>query len=474
MQDLFFCRHLCRRQFQFATRPPSVIWISAAYVVLSILCWCMTSKSLVNRRFELTERVELLGLSAVNGSSKVARETQSVFNAHPVLQRCENFNMNIAFPWSPKCSTSVIKVYFLVKNLAFGSAHQRGIQPAFALKHLYGVETSVIDCMHFCKPKNVASMNEHFSLNSNETKVFIHMDVPCRCVHEKTKDPTAFHIMEIMDTLSAYSTRAALDSIPEGFHQFIVATEIAKTMLSLEFSSKGLRTPVNVVPYHDSNLLGRGTELHAALGEPVRHILYMGSKPDAAMMSRVRKFLAAEYSHVKMHVIGPEIADKAVSPLTAQEMKTASVDDLWPHSLTYSDVFASRMSLPGAIAIVWDQCSQYTNECSKTADTRCLYRQRALCLGWKDNGRLLVHLAMGMPTVVYDEYLSHKELLRDHAYPLTASSVDDLILRLSEVIQNSTLRTVSSSIGMEITAHRSLCSTAKAYFNAICSAVVMV
>ena len=375
-----------------------------------------------------------------------------------VALRCELHNM-----WSRahSCSPSIAKVYFVVKNIEFGSAHQRGIQPAYALQQFFGIQTSIIDCSYFCRQDKMGILNERISQKTTKMNVFIHMDVPCACVLQAKHVSKATHILEVMDTLAF--------TPPDGFDEYIVATENVQHSVMRMLASRGLRIPVKVVPCHDSNLLGRGSEVRNDLKLPVSNVLYMGSKPLPEMISKVRTLLASKYN-ITLRVHGPEIADNVSSALSTDEMKEASVEDLWPHSVAYSDTFAAHMNLRRSVAIVWDQCSEYTAQCPDSSGS-CVEHQRELCLSMKDDARLVVHLGLGLPTMVYNEYLSHKGLLHGSSYPLTASTLDELVVVLEHAIQNSTVRTLSSSIGLDVTVNRTLCAAAGAYFTAICDAL---
>ena len=381
------------------------------------------------------------------------------------------------------CISSLSTVHFVVKSLAWGSAQQRGIQPAFALRCLSTIKTSVIDCRYYCKTRaKRAKLNERISRNAvkGKTEVFIHMDAPCRCVLHASRFAKAIHILEFMDTL---------DFTPAGFDQYIVATESTKRAVIRKLASNGMHVPVKVVPSHDSNLLGRGSEMRASLEQPVSNVLYMGSKPLPEMVSSVRNLLTRKHEGIAFLMSGDEsLGPITPSGLNSEYMKErATVEEMWPHSVAYSDSFAVQTSLPGAVAIVWDQCSEYTARCSwkfpfvrtvlssfwpfVESENLCKQRQQEICLQWKDDGRLTNHLSIGVPTLVYDKYGSHRDLLQGSSYPLAASTLDGFVANLDEVIRNSTVRTLSSSVGMSVTSNRTLCSTARAYFEAICAAV---
>ena len=259
------------------------------------------------------------------------------------------------------CLSTVHRVHFVVKNLEFGSAHQRGIQPAYALRQLFGMSSSVIDCTYFCREDNIDKLNIKMQHNSSRVSVFVHMDVPCRCVLDASNKLNAVHILEVMDTIGR---------TPAGFVRYIVASESVKVAVSNQMAKNGMHVPVSIVHSFDSNLLGRGDEMRSDLRSPVRQILYMGSKPAPEMVQEVRAFLAQEHRNISLSILGTEIADKISSSLRAENLREADVDELWTHSVAYSDAFALEMSARNAIAIVWDQCSEYTSRCQNSSDRK--------------------------------------------------------------------------------------------------------
>lgn len=360
-----------------------------------------------------------------------------------------------------RCAPSVHQVHFIVKNLEWGSAQQRGIQPAYALRELFGLQTSVIDCPYFCTNDNLDALRRRVLEKTTKHSVFIHVSMPCSCVIAVSKDMKAIHILEVMDNLGP---------TPAGFDQYIVASESIKDTVLRQLGINRLQVPVTVVPSFDSNLLGRGDDMRNNLRSPVEEVLYMGSKPQPEMVEKVRTFLASRHPNISFNVYGPELADEVAAPL--KDMKEAGVEQIWKHSVAYSDVFAKRMSERNAVAIVWDQCQEYPSRyCPPDLERRCLERQRELCLNWKDDGRLVVHLAMGLPTIEFDDYSSHKYLLNDSGYPLAANNLEELTTKLDNTIRNASLRATSSSIGLDVTTNMTICSGAEAYLSAICKAV---
>uniref|UniRef100_A0A7S0X7T2 Uncharacterized protein n=1 Tax=Mantoniella antarctica TaxID=81844 RepID=A0A7S0X7T2_9CHLO len=350
----------------------------------------------------------------------------------------------------PNCTAAV---YFVVRKLQFGSAQHRGIQPAFALQQQFGIQSHVLDCSYYCGRDKWKRINERVTQSAKKS-IFIHNDVPCECLHNIQK---AFHILDLMDTL---------DITPKGFDMYIVATESIKVAVQQRITTKGLRIPVEVVPYHHSNLLGRKHE-HGELSRAVDTVLYVGSKPSPGMVASVRKFLAHKHRQTRFLVIGGNTRRNQAIGLHRDAIIKSNISTMWPLSVAYSDGFAVDMSTKGNLAIMWDQCSQYVQKCSST-DSSCRQVQEQKCLSLKDDSRLLNHLACGLPTVAYGKYQSSKDLLMNTSYPLVASTTAELLLVLDNAILNATLRVSASEIGLDIARARDICSTAAIYAKVVC------
>lgn len=77
-----------------------------------------------------------------------------------------------------------------------------------------------------------------------------------------------------------------------------------------------------------------------SLWEPVHQIVYLGSKPLPAMIKKVNDFLKLEHTDIWFSVPdSDDIAKSASSELVEDKVKEGTIEEMWPHSVNFSDAY---------------------------------------------------------------------------------------------------------------------------------------